>query len=1291
MRRLPLPARRPWPTVGAWAVAVTALALLGSGIAARLAPTSLLVPGSPSAHAHAMLKREFGNQIAVTVLLKGPPRALDRQGPRLAAALARQRRVRVMSPWQRGAGDLTVLRPRSGAALVVASFQRPEKAAMSEVVPATKRIVAANVHGSVHAYVGGVAAIATALQENALAATKHAELLVAPILVIVLLLVFRSPLAAAIPLLMGGATVAAGRGLLLLSTHVMPVNAIAVAMASMMGLALGVDYALLMVSRFRQERDEGAGIEESIAAAAAAAGRTIVFAGGTLAVVMVTAAFVAPGDLLASVAAGVVVSTVLSVLLAVSLLPALLAILAGHLERWRLPSRGRGNRLLGLAGAAIARPWIAIPAIVLPMLAIAGPAMALNIGPPDPRQLPASDPTRHGFEELRRAIGPGWAAPITVVATARQGPISQPGRLEAISRWQQRLARDPAVAAVIGPASLDVAEAPLRRARRSYREAPRKLARARRDLAALSSGLRHAGDGVERLREGLDEGAGGASRIAHGSREAESGVARLDGGLGRAGAGARRLSDGISSTARGSHRLLAGQRRLSAGTRRMAGGLRRLDRRLRSSMGEVRALSQRLAAWSAWLRSLRVPTELAAARLESALTALEGMSVGRDDPRYPQLAAAMREVAALVGLPAAGPPDGPAGVPAGVPSSIAAALGEIEEHAARSLDRMRALPERVQLLSRAVGKLRRGSDRVAAGTRASRRGAGAIDAALVRLRHGSRHLADGLAGARGPTARLQTGLGRIAAGAERLSGGLRAGESRSGRLAAGLRKPRGPLRTYGLVLAGYQRDYRELRQRSPGAIDSGYLLLSALDGTVPGVREQVSQLVDLDRGGRAVRMLVVPRSGPSSNATRRLGERVLDRLPLLARSSHTEVAVGEGAQSLADYTNATIERIPWLIFALCFVSALTLIAVLRSLFLPIVAVALNALTIAAAFGALQLFFGAGLLVGPHYIDAISAAGVMTIMFVLSIDYEVFLLTRMREIWLTSGDHELAIEQGLASTAGVITGAATIMCAVFLAFATTEIASLQQFGAGLAFAVIIDATVVRLVLLPALMRALGPRAWWLPGWLDRLIPEIEHGVAPASASAEPPPAAIPETAARRLEAAAHDEHGRMLDLLTEVELASERGDARGVITLVDELRGLAQAHFSYEQSALFPHLAETVGAAYIAELQAEQGGVVEALIRIEELAGPATVHESAVTETRHLLRSARRSVIQCDALCEIMGRQSEEVAEATLEARDRAILGADGCRHEHGRSGSRDRGQLRHPAPLGPGGETGGHP
>lgn len=1247
-------ATHPWLVLGGWVLAVAALAVLGTGIVDRLAPSSLRVPGSPSARAEAMLKRQFGESVSVTVLLQGPPGEIDRQGPRLAAALRREGQVKVMSPWDSGE-QLDALRPRPSAALVVASFQRPQSEAMSEIVPDAQRVVDENVRPPLRAHLGGVAAIATALQKNALEATHHAELLVVPILLVVLLLVFRTPVAAAVPLLMGAATVLAGRGLLLLSTYAMPINSLAVAMASMMGLALGVDYALLMVSRFRQEHDGGADVDTAIATAAHAAGRTIVFAGVTLAVAMLTAAMVAPGNLLGSVAAGVMVSALLSVLLAISLMPALLRVLSAYLDRWRMPSLGRGSGMLDLAGRLIARPWIAIPLILLPMLAIAAPAGALTIGPPDPRQLPPSDPTRQGFEAMRRVIGPGWAAPVAVVATAREGVISTPGRLAAISRWQDRIAHLPGVAAVIGPASLREAEGPLNTARKAYPTVPAKLAGAERGIASLRTGLRRASDGVAELRAGLGSAAGGAATIAGRTREAQAGAARLEAGLGRASAGAHRLSAGLDRAVRGANSLVRGQRRLGGGAARLARGLRSLDETLRGSLGQLREVAARLRAWTAWIRSLRVPTELAADRLERAVRELEEMTIGRNDPRYAQLVDAIREASALVGVPAAASPEqGEPALPAGVPRSLAAAIVDIEEQLARSVDSLGSMPGQLERLAEGVGRLRAGAGKVAAGARESERGGRTLRRALRRLARGGHSLDRGLDGARGGGTRLAEGLGAIASGADRLSGGLRGGQGQTEKLSAGLARPQGPLSHYAVVLHGYGHGYRELQARSPRAIDSGYLMLTALDGTVPATREQIEQVINVDSGGQAVRMLVVPKSGPSSEATRRLSDRLQEELPGLARASGTDVAIGEGAQALADYTDATMSRLPWLVGALSVVCILMLIMVVRSLLLPIVAVALNLLTIAAAFGALQLLIGFDLLVGPRYIDAISAAGVLTIMFVLSIDYEVFLLTRMREAWLQRRDHIYAIEHGLKHTAGVVTGAAVIMSSVFLAFATTEIASLQQFGAGLTFAVVLDATVVRVLLLPAIMRVMGPSAWWLPQWLDRRLPNVEH-VEPAPAE---PAAAVGGSTSpvRELEAVAHAEHHQMLDLLAELEAASERRDAARIGSLARETRAIAEPHFRYEQRALFPQLVGVLGPDRVERLYADQDGAVEALLRIEALAEPGPIYESDAAEARRLTRMARASVESCDAACEAVEGQPPEVAERVLASRRRVLAG-----------------------------------
>jgi RND superfamily putative drug exporter len=942
------------------------------------------------------------------------------------------------------------------------------------------------------------------------------------------------------------------------------------------------------------------------------------------------------------------------VLLGISAMPALIGVLAGQLNRWQLPRLGGGGGLLAAASKLIARPWVAIPLIVLPMAAVAMPASALTIGPPDPRQLPPSDPTRQGFEALRRAIGPGWAAPISVVATAREGSISEPGRLAAISRWQDRISRDPDVAAVIGPSALLGAERTLARARGEFREVPRRLARAQRGIAAMRSGLREAGEGASELRDGLGSAAEGAATIAARTDQARAGAARLEAGLRRAEAGAHRLSAGFDRARRGADRLVRGQRRLSSGAARLARGMGRLDATVRASLGPLREISARLRAWSAWLRALRVPTEMAAERLEIAMRELEAMKVGQDDPRYAQLEAAIEQAWALVGAPGE-PASADPSLPAGVPSSLAAQIVAVQDQLARSVDSLAVLPERIERLAVAVHRLRRGADRMAAGARRTERGGRALRGSLRRLARGGRRLEGGLESAHAGGARLAAGLTPIAAGAGRLAGGLAAGEQRSGELVDGLAQPQRPLSRFAFELRGYDRAYRGLRARSPGAIDSGFLMLTALDGTVPATREQVAQLVNVDGGGQSVRMLVVPAAGPSSAATRRLADRLQEEGPRLELASATSVEIGEGAQSLADYTDATMARIPWLVAALSLVSILMLMAVLRSLLLPVVAVALNLLTIAAAFGALQLFFGFDLLVGPRYIDAISAAGVMTIMFVLSIDYEVFLLTRMREAWLATGDHEGAIADGLDHTAGVITGAAAIMSSVFLVFATADVASLQQFGAGLTFAVAIDATVIRIVLLPAIMRALGPRCWWLPGWLDRRLPHLEHGgdgvpVQSAAPAAEaPPPGPV-----RELESAAHAEHQRLLDLLAELERASERREAAAVAALVEEIRGLAGPHFRYEESSLFPGLVEALGPDCVEGLYREHEAVFSALGRIEAIAAQGEIPEASAAEARRLARAAGAAIATCDALSEVVERQPPELAERVLAARRRVL-------------------------------------
>jgi RND superfamily putative drug exporter len=185
------------------------------------------------------------------------------------------------------------------------------------------------------------------------------------------------------------------------------------------------------------------------------------------------------------------------------------------------------------------------------------------------------------------------------------------------------------------------------------------------------------------------------------------------------------------------------------------------------------------------------------------------------------------------------------------------------------------------------------------------------------------------------------------------------------------------------------------------------------------------------------------------------------------------------------------------------------------------AVLLNLLSVVAALGAAVLVFqdglGPGRQLGGLFPTVLMIA--FCAVFGVSMDYEVFLVGRIAEARRAGHADREAIVEGAGRSAGVITGAAAIMSSVFLAFAMAEIASLQQFGAGLTFAIALDATVIRLILLPAIMRALGPWSWWLPRWLARLLPDGERAAAeaPAKPPLEPadsaPPRVEPRPAAR----------------------------------------------------------------------------------------------------------------------------------------------------------------------------------
>jgi RND superfamily putative drug exporter len=266
-------------------------------------------------------------------------------------------------------------------------------------------------------------------------------------------------------------------------------------------------------------------------------------------------------------------------------------------------------------------------------------------------------------------------------------------------------------------------------------------------------------------------------------------------------------------------------------------------------------------------------------------------------------------------------------------------------------------------------------------------------------------------------------------------------------------------------------------------------------GHVPGVASASPPVLNAARDAAVI--TVYPATAPQSAQTASLVHRLRGQvIPQLTAGSGVTAFVGGETAAGADASAYLSARLPWVIGTVVVLAFLLLVVVFRSIAIPLKAVVMNLLSIGAAYGIVVTVYQWGWLGG---IFGVSRTGpidpwiplmMFTITFGLSMDYEVFLLSRMREEWARTGDNSAAVASGLATSARVITAAAAIMVCVFGSFVIGDpLRILAVFGLGLAAAVLVDATVVRMVLVPAVMQLLGPANWWLPRWIGRAIPSL----------------------------------------------------------------------------------------------------------------------------------------------------------------------------------------------------------
>ena len=300
----------------------------------------------------------------------------------------------------------------------------------------------------------------------------------------------------------------------------------------------------------------------------------------------------------------------------------------------------------------------------------------------------------------------------------------------------------------------------------------------------------------------------------------------------------------------------------------------------------------------------------------------------------------------------------------------------------------------------------------------------------------------------------------------------------------------------------------------PPASDPGFngpLLLSTEipEGTDPASLETVTQALAADPGTAFVTPAVpndpeaptaalwrlLPTTAPQDESTTDLVYRLRDEvLPNATQGTGLDISVSGAVAAAVDFSEYLTARLPLFIGVVLGLSFLLLMLVFRSLLVPLKAVVMNLLSIGAAYGVVTAIFQWGWLgdvldIEPAPIEPFVPMMMFAILFGLSMDYEVFLLSRIREEYVRTGDSRLSVADGLASTARVITAAAAIMVVVFGSFIGESDRIVKLFGVGLSIAVLLDATIVRMLLVPATMELLGDANWWLPRWLDRALPRV----------------------------------------------------------------------------------------------------------------------------------------------------------------------------------------------------------
>jgi hypothetical protein len=297
------------------------------------------------------------------------------------------------------------------------------------------------------------------------------------------------------------------------------------------------------------------------------------------------------------------------------------------------------------------------------------------------------------------------------------------------------------------------------------------------------------------------------------------------------------------------------------------------------------------------------------------------------------------------------------------------------------------------------------------------------------------------------------------------------------------------------------------RAQNFGNVDAQVWSLRVLDSKKPeyflvALREFANQFVNLDSGNDAAVINVVPKYDSYDPRQEAFVSDIRDVIiPSIADLSGSQAFVGGQTANFEDFHDKLYGRFPYIIAAVLILTFFVLMMFFQSVFLPLKAILMNLASILATYGVLVMIFQHGWGAGIFGFRPVGAVAVITpailfvILFSLSTDYEVFMLSRIKEYWNETHDNEESVAKGLQQTGRIVTAAGLILIAVFGSFATAGIITIKEIGLGLAIGVLIDTVVVRSIMVPATMRLAGNINWVMPSWLKRFVPELHEGPRP----------------------------------------------------------------------------------------------------------------------------------------------------------------------------------------------------